>query len=259
MKQVFLLLLSCLFAQGLFADQRPVLSLVIDDLGYSLARGKHAIDLEGDHTYAIIPGTTYGNKLAKFATGKHKEIILHLPMQAMSERSAMEPNALNEAMDEDAISENLQLMLAEFPHIKGVNNHMGSHMTSINYFMKPIMDGIRAYDPDLYFLDSRTTASSIAFIEARRSGLSSIKRDVFLDHQANNLESLKLQFQIWLQKARDRGTAIAIGHPHPTTIDFLKQQLPALKEQFQFFSISKLLHSMRDDSVLQTSQNSLAN
>ena len=47
------------------ADQRPVLSLVTDDLGYSLANGKAAIGLDGDHTYAILPGAVYSNGLQR--------------------------------------------------------------------------------------------------------------------------------------------------------------------------------------------------
>lgn len=64
MLRLWLLLLT-LLATGAAADQRPVLSLVIDDLSYSLKQGMAAIDLDGDHTYAILPGTTYSRKLAR--------------------------------------------------------------------------------------------------------------------------------------------------------------------------------------------------
>lgn len=47
MLRLWLLLLT-LLATGAAADQRPVLSLVIDDLGYSLKQGMAAIDLDGD-------------------------------------------------------------------------------------------------------------------------------------------------------------------------------------------------------------------
>jgi polysaccharide deacetylase 2 family uncharacterized protein YibQ len=224
-----------------FADQRPILSLVIDDLGYSYQRGQDAINLQGDHTYAIIPGATYSQKLARLAQQKDKEIILHLPLQASSSLAPMEPNALNEKMDEDQITSNLQSMLSAFDNIKGVNNHMGSHLTAIDYFMRPIMDSIKSYNPRLYFLDSRTTALSVAQTEALSSGIDSISRDVFLDNDATNVESIRLQFQIWLQKARERGSAIAIGHPHETTINFLRDNLSQTGEQFKFISVSKLI------------------
>lgn len=232
--------LFCL-AQFAVADQRPVLSLVIDDLGYSFEKGQAAINLPGNHTYAIIPGATYSQKLATLAQRKNKEVILHLPLQSSNSEAAMEPNSLNENMDEDQLTANLHSMLSAIPNIKGINNHMGSHLTEIDYFMRPIMDIIRSYNPGLYFLDSRTTANSVAQTEALNYGLNSISRDVFLDNDYTNIESIRLQYQIWLQKARERGFAIAIGHPHSTTIKFLRENLPLAQKQFEFVSVSKLI------------------
>lgn len=229
------------------ADQRPLLSLVIDDLGYSFQYGKEAIELVGDHTYAIIPGTSYGQKLARLAQTQNKEVILHLPLQAINPNSASEPNALNETMDEEKLTQNLVDMLTEISVIKGVNNHMGSHLTQIDYFMRPIMDGIRAYNPDLYFLDSRTSPNSVAYTEAINSGLPSISRDVFLDNEYKNPESIHLQYQIWLQKAHDQGHAIAIGHPHPSTIEYLRENLPSTFDGFRFLSVSKLINEQLEE------------
>jgi len=239
-RRLLFISLFCLASLAV-ADQRPVLSLVIDDLGYSLKQGQAAINLQGDHTYAIIPGATYSQKLAEFAKQKAKEVILHLPLQASNSKAAMEPNALNEKMDENQLTANLHSMLSAIPNIKGINNHMGSHLTQIDYFMRPIMDSIKAYNPGLYFLDSRTTALSIAHTEALNSGLDSISRDVFLDNDYPNIESIRLQYQIWLQKARERGSAIAIGHPHASTINFLRTALPQTVDQFKFISVSRLI------------------
>ena len=223
------------------ADQRPVLSLVIDDLGYSFENGQAAINLPGNHTYAIIPGATYSQKLASLAQLKNKEVILHLPLQATSSQAAMEANSLNEEMDEDQLTANLHSMLSAIPNIKGINNHMGSHLTEIDYFMRPIMDIIRSYNPGLYFLDSRTSAHSVAHLVALNSGLDSVSRDVFLDNDYTNTESIRLQYQIWLNKARERGSAIAIGHPHSSTIEFLREILPQSRKQFNFMSVSNLI------------------
>ncbi len=233
------------------AEQRPVLSLVIDDLGYSFEYGRQAIELKGDHTYAVIPGTHYGKKLARLANLNNKEVILHLPLQATNPSAASESNALHEAMDEEQLARSLIDMLAEIPVIKGVNNHMGSYLTQIDYFMRPIMDGIRAYNPNLYFLDSRTSPNSIAYTEAVNSGLASIRRDVFLDNDHTNPESIHLQYQIWLEKARNHGHAIAIGHPHPNTIRYLRENLPLTDERFRFLSLSRLINQQIDKNPNQ--------
>ena len=238
------LILCIAFATVAEADQRPVLSLVIDDLGYSLANGMAAIDLNGEHTYAILPGAAYSRKLAQHAHQQHKEVILHLPMQSISSTAAHEPNALNEAMDEDQLTTNVHELLAEIPFIRGVNNHMGSHLTEFDFFMRPVMDSIRGYNPGLYFLDSRTSPRSVAHAQALDAGLSSISRDVFLDDEPNP-ESIRLQFNIWLTKARARGSAIAIGHPYSNTIDVLRAQLPATDGEFEFLPISKLIEERK--------------
>ena len=239
------------------ADQKPILSLVIDDLGYSLSKGQAAIELEGDHTYAIIPDATYSKRLATLANEMDKETILHLPLQSSSSLAAREPNALNESMNEDQLVVNLNTMLAEMPNIKGINNHMGSHLTEIDYFMRPIMDSIRSYNSNLYFLDSLTTPRSVAQQVALYSGLDSISRDVFLDNDYSNVESIRLQFHIWLRKAQERGFAIAIGHPHSPTIEFLASNLPEVEKSFEFMSVSKLIELINQPRELFSWQENL--
>jgi len=214
--------------------------LVIDDLGYSLKNGMAAIVLDGDHTYAILPGAVYSRKLAQHAHGKNKEVILHMPMQSISSLAAHEPNALNEAMDEDQLSANVHSLLAEIPFIRGVNNHMGSHLTEFDFFMRPVMDSIRGYNPKLYFLDSRTSPRSVAHAQALDAGLNAITRDVFLDNEPN-LESIRLQYRIWLTKAREHGSAIAIGHPYPNTLSVLRESLGAADTDFRFLRVSSLI------------------
>jgi polysaccharide deacetylase 2 family uncharacterized protein YibQ len=111
--------------------------------------------------------------------------------------------------------------------------------------MRPIMESIKAYRSQLYFLDSRTSSRSVAYIEALNSGLDSVNRDIFLDTEHTNLESIKFQFELWLKKARDTGSAVAIGHPHPSTMAFLAEKLPSLEKDFQLMPISQLISAIR--------------
>ncbi len=244
----FCLLLLIAVAANAAADQRPVLSLVIDDLGYSLDNGKAAIELEGDHTYAILPGASYSRELARHAHAHDKEVILHLPMQSISSRAAHEPNALNEAMDEDQLTASVHSLLSSVPHIRGVNNHMGSHLTEFDFFMRPVMDSIRAYNARLYFLDSRTSPRSVAHAQALDAGLSAITRDVFLDNE-QNLESIRLQYRIWQTKARELGSAIAIGHPYSNTLQVLRENLGQTSADFRFMRISRLIEARRQQQT----------
>ena len=238
------LILCLVFTTTTEADQRPALSLVIDDLGYSLENGMAAINLDGDHTYAILPNAVYSQRLAQHAHGQNKEVILHLPMQSIRSSAAHEPSALNETMDEDQLTTNVHALLAQIPFIRGVNNHMGSHLTEFDFFMRPVMDSIRGYNPRLYFLDSRTSPRSVAYAQALDAGLSSITRDIFLDNETNPA-SILLQYNIWLSRARNHGSAIAIGHPYLNTIEVLRQNLPEADQEFRFMPISKLIQERK--------------
>ncbi len=245
-----ILFLAC--TTGAQADQRPVLSLVIDDLGYSMENGRAVIDLDGDHTYAILPGAVYSQKLAHHAHSLNKEVILHLPMQSIHSKAAHEANALNEAMDEDELTANVHSLLAQIPFIRGVNNHMGSHLTEFDFFMRPVMDGIRGYNPNLYFLDSRTSPRSVAHAQAVDAGLNAITRDIFLDNEPNP-ESIRLQYNIWLTKARERGSAIAIGHPYPNTLAVLRESLAAANINFRFLRVSSLIDERKSQKSSELS------
>ena len=238
------------------ADQRPLLSLVIDDLGYSLENGKAAIALDGDHTYAILPGASYSQKLAQYAHQLNKEVILHLPMQSISSSAAREPGALNEAMDEDELSGNVHSLLAQIPFIRGVNNHMGSHLTEFDFFMRPVMDSIRSYDSSFYFLDSRTSPRSVAYSQARDAGLSTISRDIFLDNDPST-SAIQLQYNIWLTRARAQGSAIAIGHPYSHTLEVLQNNLPAASDNFTFIRISELIEARKQSDTSPQGDNQL--
>jgi uncharacterized protein len=241
MLRPWLILLLAICGAG-HADQQPVLSLVIDDLGYSLENGKAAIALDGDHTYAILPGAAYSRKLAQYAHDLDKEVILHLPMQSIRSSAAHEPGALNEAMNEDELSDNVHSLLSQIPFIRGVNNHMGSHLTEFDFFMRPVMDSIRSFDPSFYFLDSRTSPRSVAYTQAQDAGLSSISRDIFLDNDSS-ISAIRLQYNIWLTRARERGSAIAIGHPYTHTLEVLQDRLPQAGEKFTFMRISELIEA----------------
>jgi polysaccharide deacetylase 2 family uncharacterized protein YibQ len=104
------------------------------------------------------------------------------------------------------------------------------------------MDSIRSYNPSFYFLDSRTSPRSVAYTQARDAGLSTISRDIFLDNDPSTT-AIELQYNIWLTRARERGSAIAIGHPYSHTLKVLQHSLPEAGENFTFMRISELIEA----------------
>ncbi len=221
------------------AVEKPLLALVIDDLGYSWNQARQALELPGNHSYAIIPNTLYDQRIAEAGARQGRELLLHMPMQS-SHSLALEPTTLNDGMDENELIRQVERMLKRLPQIRGINNHMGSLFTARGYLMRPVMETIHRRNARLYFLDSKTTRYSRAYLQALLSGVPTLQRDIFLDNKADS-QSMDHQLQRWLKKARQRGYAVAIAHPHQTTLDYLQRVLPRLLENYRMVTISELI------------------
>ncbi|MFQ5994596.1 MAG: divergent polysaccharide deacetylase family protein [Acidiferrobacterales bacterium] len=202
-----------------------VIGIVMDDLGYSLADGERVIRLPGAVACAILPHTPYGERLARQAYAHHKEVILHLPMESLNETS-LGPGALDSRMRALDIFIALQSGLQAVPHAAGVSNHMGSFLTQQPQAMQWLMAAI-ASKGDLFFVDSRTTAQSVAAKLAQEAEIPSLERDIFLDDQRDT-DSIRARLDELLALARKRGTAVAIAHPYEETLRVLKERLRAL-------------------------------
>ncbi len=225
---------------------KPVLSLVIDDLGYSFHQAKQVFNLPGEHTFAIIPGTTYDKKIARYAHQNGHEVILHMPMQSTLD-VLIESHALTDRMSEHEIMSRVRSMISEMPYIKGINNHMGSRLTEMAYVMRPVMETIKKYNSTLFFLDSRTTPLSRAYSQAIKAGVPSLVRDVFLDFDHKNPASIAFQYDRWLKKARERGYAIGIAHPYQNTVELLQTRLAQTAADYQFMTLSNLVQHQQEE------------
>ena len=217
----------------------PRIAIIIDDLGNQLNDGRQVVQLPGAVTVSIIPYTPFAKRLALLAHSQQKEIMLHLPMESMDERY-LGRGGLSEKMDETQFVQTLYETLDAIPDIRGVNNHMGSRLTADATKMGWVMAGLLRHG-ELYFVDSRTTSQSQADTVAREYGLDHARRDVFLDDDKATAQMQK-QWTYLLRLARRRGTAVAIGHPYPETIQFLQQALPTLaKEGIELIPVSELI------------------
>ena len=227
---------------------KPMLSLVIDDLGYSFEQAKKVLSLPGNHTFAIIPDTAYSHKIAQYAHENGHEVMLHMPMQSSTDL-IIEATALNDQMTEQEIADSVISMMRDVPYIKGINNHMGSRLTEMGYIMRPVMETIKQQNEALYFLDSRTTALSTAYQQALAAGVPTLKRDVFLDADRSNPDSIRQQFERWLELARENGHAVAIAHPYQNTIDILLEKLQQTSDEFEFVTISQQVANLQQEEA----------
>jgi len=205
------------------------ISIIVDDLGHRLKEGRRATTLPGPVVCAILPHGQHSVTLAKQAHETGKEVLLHQPMVSLLEDKEPGPGKLLSSMPDLEIATTLAYNLQSIPHVIGINNHMGSLLTSDNRAMTAVMEAMRGHET-LIFIDSITSPESVAASTARAHHINTLERDIFLDNVAEHAE-INRQFDKLVRIARRRGHAIGIGHPYPETMDVLEQRLATLEQQ----------------------------
>ena len=233
----FLIIFLMLFNVQSNAQTNRV-AIIIDDMGYRYT-DKHALKLPGAITYAFLPHTTYGRKLAIQANNTQHDVLIHIPME--SENSTkLGPGALTSNMDEQAFSQSLTESFAEIPFAIGINNHMGSYLTQLYQPMAWTMAFLK--QNNLFFLDSKTSPHSKAEQAANDFGVPVKARHIFLDNELSD-EYISQQFKQLINFAQKHQTAIAIAHPHPETVATLNKLIPTLKlHGIELVPLSRLYH-----------------
>ncbi len=221
----------------------PRLALVIDDLGRSLVEVETLERLGVAISYAVLPFESKSSEVVKALVSRRREVLCHLPMEPEG-GSNPGPGALTLEMSRADLSAATLRALEAVPGAVGVNNHMGSRLSSDRERMETVLAVIAGRG--LFFLDSRTSAESVAYRTALDLGLASAERQVFLDREPE-VSAIDAQFSRWLAVARERGSAIAIGHPYPSTFEVLERAIPkARAEGFEFVPVSYLLNDPGD-------------
>ena len=195
------------------ADQRgglrPKLALVIDDWGYSSSYTESFLQYPFPLTVAIIPHLAESSRLAQLAFASGHEVILHQPMEALNAYVELGEGGILASMGADEIRELLEANIDHLPMIAGVNNHMGSKVTTDPEVMAIILEMLKS--KGLYFLDSYTTPLSTAGTVASKVGIPYAVNSLFIDN-VNEVEAVKTQLRRIIQQAGRTGSAVAIGH-----------------------------------------------
>ncbi|MGF1631132.1 MAG: divergent polysaccharide deacetylase family protein [Kiloniellaceae bacterium] len=222
------------------AEGRPMIAVVLDDVGVNRRGARNAIALPAPLTLAFM---TYANDLAAMtaqAQAAGHELMLHVPMQPVSDAMDPGPNVLREDLPRAELLQRLAWGLDRFEGYVGINNHMGSRFTASPEGMALVMDALRTRG--LLFLDSLTAGNSVAGDLAARSGVPYAVRDVFLDNEPDDPAAIHQQLSILEQTARARGYAIGIGHPHDGTVAALEQWIPEMQARgFALVPISAIV------------------
>jgi len=240
-----ILLFACLAAR---AETQPRIAIIIDDLGYALSLGRRVTELPGPVACAVLPATPRGKVLAMAANAAGKEVLLHLPLEALSEKAPPDPGRISLDMSRSEFARVFAEDMQSVPFAIGVNSHRGSLLTQHPGHMSWLMEEISARG-NLFFVDSYTTHQSIALKLAHESGVPAVRRDVFLDPDESP-ETVAREFERLKNVARQKGIAVAIGHPYVATIELLERELPKLADEgIELISIGELIALKRGRKV----------
>lgn len=221
-----LITIGCALLLSLPTLAASKIAIIIDDLGYNPIRGEQIMALPAAITCAVIPQSPHAVKLATRADNTGKEVILHMPMETDS-FAGLDAGGLHRQMKRNEFGLTLAQAVTRIPQARGLNNHMGGILTADRQAMSWLMEELALHN--LFFIDSRTTAQSVATELAQQQGLAFSGRDIFLDNE-RDLAAINRQFNATLALAHRRGHAIVIGHPYPETISYLQSVLPLLEQ-----------------------------
>jgi len=231
---VLVCLIAAALAPTVHAEHRtpgtkPWISIIIDDIGYREHEDTQAVELPGPVAIAIMPHSPNAIRMSRLANDNGKDVLLHLPMQPeeSDKDRFLGPGALTLNMTRQQLVSTVKDDLHSFPHIIGVNNHMGSLLTQMPDDMEWLMHYLRGTGK--FYIDSVTSHQSVAAGIARENHIPALSRDVFLDNELN-IDYINRQFDRLIDVARRNGHAIAIGHPHAQTLQVLANRLSSLKE-----------------------------
>jgi len=218
----------------------PRVAIIIDDIGYDRGLARKFMAFKVPLTFSVLPDSPFGDTLVKEIKAHGLELMLHQPMEPQEYPSVNPgPGALLSTMTADELIAQLERNLDQFPGVRGINNHMGSQLTTESSRMYQVFSVIKKRG--LYFIDSRSTADTICRPSAHMFQVPFAERDIFLDH-FQEAAFMRKQFRLLAKEARKHGQAVAIAHPHRLTVKIFKEMLPELQKQVQLVPASEIVH-----------------
>jgi len=197
-------------------SKKPLLAIIIDDVSFA-SEVKKIKALPFKVTPSFFPPTKRHPDTPKLAR-EFDFYMVHLPLEALHYPHP-EPKTLLTTDTQETITNRIKNVRAWFPRDKFLNNHTGSKFTSDYNSMVKLFNALQKYH--IVFIDSRTSAATVAKKVAKQFHEKLLSRDIFLDNKAN-ISYIQNQLKKAVKKAKTKGFAIAIGHPHPKTLQALK-------------------------------------
>ena len=224
------------------SGDKPLIAIVIDDMGIDRKRSDMAIGLKAPLTLSFL---TYAKDLkdqTERARLRGHELLLHVSMEPRSSEVDPGPNALLINLSEQEIRRRLDWGFSRFTNYVGLNNHMGSKFTSDSKSMRIVIEETKRRG--LLFLDSRTSSKTVGAKLSRELGVPAVERNIFLDNE-NNIKAVNAQLAQVEKIARRIGAVVAIGHPRDATIKALQTWLKSLEAKgFQLVPLTTIVKKL---------------
>lgn len=217
------------------------IAILLDDFGYGNKNIQIYNALPIPLTYAVLPYHTYSSEAAKTGHAAGKDIMVHLPMESISNKAA-EKMTLRTTMSDSELKTQATKAISSIPYAVGINNHQGSKASADKRVVGIIMNIVR--DRGLFFFDSRTTSKSLILPMARNYGVPTGTNDLFLDNDSNvsAIEARLEQATKMALNSKDK-YVIVIGHDRPNTAIALRNMYTKMQNQgIEFVFVKSLLY-----------------
>lgn len=201
------------------------LAIIIDDVS-TQAQKNSILSIGYPVTMAFLPPANGHKQSAQIAQDVPFHMI-HFPMQASSAFKGPEENTLKITDSYEQIEQRVKQLRAWYPKAKYTNNHTGSVFTENDEAMGRLYKALDKYG--FIFVDSRTSAKSVAKKYSYKYNMPYIVRNTFLDND-RNFQAVQKQLLDAVRIAKKQGYAVAIGHPYDITIKVLKESKHLLKD-----------------------------
>ncbi len=219
--------------------------IIVDDLGMNKEPIDQLLNIRAPITFAVLPNLPYSNYAAEKADNKGWDVILHMPMEPKESSGYTGIDAGDEVLlvglPKDAILTKLNNSISSIPHIKGVNNHMGSKFMENDELIELVLRDLKKRG--LLFVDSKTSSQSKGYETALKLGMDAAQRDLFLDNSSKKSQYVKSQLKKLVEISKKKGYAVGICHPYPGTVEALKDMIPKINEEVEVVSISNIINN----------------
>ena len=204
-------------------------AIIIDDFGFvDNEMSQSFLHLGQSITISILPDLRASREIAELAHTKGFEVMLHLPMEPQNSQIDPGKEAIFVNLTTEEIQHRVRHALDSVPHIRGVNNHMGSKATENESVMETVLAEIKKQN--LFWVDSRTSLNSVAYDVAKKAGLKAAQSRIFLDSEPE-IEKIEAKMERLYNLATTEGQVVAIGHCRPLTLQVLREKLPRLEKR----------------------------